>query len=137
MPKTKDIKKIRKNPKEILSFQHDLVLNGCEIGGGSMRTTDLDILTAAFEVLGHKKQEIRKQFANYFEAFKYGVPPHGGIAPGIDRFLAVVLNEPSIREVIAFPKTGDNRDLMMGVPSEVSKEQLEELHIKISKKTKK
>ncbi len=67
------------------------------------------------------------------EAFEYGVPPHGGIAPGIDRFLAVVLNEPNIREVIAFPKTGDNRDLMMDVPNEVEREQLKELHIKITK----
>ncbi|MCJ7786949.1 aspartate--tRNA ligase, partial [Patescibacteria group bacterium] len=71
--------------------------------------------------------------SNYFEAFGYGVPPHGGIASGIDRFLAIVLNEPNIREVMAFPKTGDNRDLMMDVPAEVTKEQLKELHIKIIK----
>ena len=80
-----------------------------------------------------KQQKLRKQFSNYFEAFSYGVPPHGGIAPGIDRFLAVVLNEPNIREVMAFPKTGDNRDLMMQAPSEVSEDQLKQLHIKIIK----
>ena len=68
-----------------------------------------------------------------FEAFEYGVPPHGGIAPGLDRFLAIVLNEPNIREVIAFPKTGDSRDLMMDIPAPVAKEQLKELHIKIEK----
>jgi aspartyl-tRNA synthetase len=133
MPQTSDIKEIKKNPKNILAHQYDFVLNGYEIGGGSIRTTDLDILTAVFEVLGHKKEEIRKNFKNYFEAFSYGVPPHGGIANGIDRFLAVALNEPSIREVIAFPKTGDNRDLMMDVPSQVTQEQLKELHIKVSK----
>jgi aspartyl-tRNA synthetase len=128
------IKKIKKEPEKILAYQYDFVLNGVEIGGGSIRTTNLDVLTAVFEVLGHKKEEIKKQFKNYFEAFSYGVPPHGGIAPGIDRFLAVVLNEPNIREVMAFPKTGDNRDLMMDVPAEVTEKQLKELNIRVSKK---
>ncbi|KPJ56725.1 hypothetical protein AMJ49_04180 [Parcubacteria bacterium DG_74_2] len=132
-PQTEDIKEIKKNPKKILAHQYDFVLNGYEIGGGSLRSTNLDILTAVFEVLGHKKKDIEKKFANYFKAFSFGVPPHGGIAPGIDRFLAVVLNEPNIREVIAFPKTGDNRDLMMEIPSTVEKKQLKELHIKIVK----
>ena len=134
---TEDIKEIKKNPEKILAHQYDFVLNGVEIGGGSIRTTDLDILTAVFEVLGHKKEEVKKQFSNYFEAFSFGVPPHGGIAPGIDRFLAILTNEPNIREVIAFPKTGDNRDLMMDVPAEVTEEQLKELHIKITKSKKK
>ena len=135
-PHTIDIKEIKKNPKDIKALQYDFVLNGFEIGGGSIRTTDLDLLTGIFEVLGHKPEEVREKFKNYFEAFSFGVPPHGGIAPGIDRFLAIVLNEPNIREVIAFPKTGDNRGLMMGTPSEVSAEQLKELHIKIDKSTK-
>ena len=135
-PQAENIKEIKKNPGKILAHQYDFVLNGCEIGGGSIRTTNLDVLTAVFEVLGHKKEEIKKQFSNYFEAFSYGVPPHGGIAPGIDRFLAVVLNEPNIREVMAFPKTGDNRDLMMATPSEVDEKQLKELRIKISEKRK-
>ena len=130
---TDDIKKIKRDPENILAYQYDFVLNGVEIGGGSIRTTNLDVLTAVFEVLGHKKEEIKKQFNNYFEAFSYGVPPHGGIAPGIDRFLAIILNEPNIREVMAFPKTGDNRDLMMDVPAEVTEEQLKELRIKITK----
>ena len=132
-PQTTDIKEIKKHPEKILAYQYDFVLNGQEIGGGSIRTTDLDVLTAVFEVLGHTKQETKNQFRNYFEAFSYGVPPHGGIAPGIDRFLAIILNEPNIREVIAFPKTGDNRGLMMDTPSKVSEEQLKELHIKIRK----
>jgi aspartyl-tRNA synthetase len=134
LPQTEDIKKIKKEPEKILAYQYDLVLNGEEIGGGSLRTTNPEVLTAVFEVLGHRKQDIKRQFGHYFEAFKYGVPPHGGIAQGIDRFLAVVLNEPNIREVMAFPKTGDNRDLMMDVPSEVDKIQLKELHIEIKKK---
>jgi len=89
---------------------------------------------AVFEILGHKKEEIERDFKHYFEAFSYGVPPHGGIASGIDRFLSIALNEPNIREVIAFPKTGDNRDLMMEVPDEITNEQLEELHLKIISK---
>ncbi len=130
-PQTDDIKEIKSHPEKILAHQYDFVLNGQEIGGGSIRITDLDVLLAVFEVMGHKKQDIKKNFKNYFEAFKYGTPPHGGIANGIDRFLAIALNEPNIREVIAFPKTGDNRDLMMDAPAEVSKKQLKELHIKI------
>ncbi len=132
-PQTEDIDEIKKHPEKILAYQYDFVLNGVEIGGGSLRTTNLDILLAVFEVLGHKKEEVKKNFGHYFEAFSYGVPPHGGIASGIDRFLAVVLNEPNIREVMAFPKTGDNRDLMMDLPSQVTEEQLKELHIKIVK----
>jgi aspartyl-tRNA synthetase len=135
-PRTEVISEIKKNPEKILACQYDFVLNGYEIGGGSLRTFKPEILEAVFEVLGHKKPEIRKKFGHLLEAFEYGVPPHGGIACGLDRFLAVLLNEPSIREVIALPKTGDNRDLMMGVPAEVSPEQLKELHLKILKRKK-
>ncbi len=130
-PQIEDIKQIKNNPGKILAHQYDSVLNGYEIGGGSLRTFKPEILEAVFEVMGHKKTEIKKKFGHLLEAFEYGVPPHGGIAQGIDRFLAIVLNEPNIREVIAFPKTGDNRDLMMQAPALVTKEQLKELHIKI------
>ena len=132
LPQTGDIKAIKTHPGSILANQYDFVLNGEEIGGGSLRTTNLSILEAVFEVLGHKKKEIHRQFSDYFEAFRYGVPPHGGIAIGLDRFLTMVLGEPSIREVIAFPKTGDGLDLMMGAPSVVSSKQLQELHLKIT-----
>lgn len=136
-PQGEDIKKIKENPGKILAHQYDLVLNGYEVGGGSLRIYNPEILEAMFEIMGHKKKEIKNKFGHLLEAFEYGVPPHGGIAPGIDRFLAVVLNEPNIREVMAFPKTGDNRDLMMDIPSEVAKEQLKELHIKTTKKKQK
>jgi len=132
-PQAENIEEIKKNPGKILAWQYDFVLNGYEIGGGSLRSYKPEILEAVFEVMGHKKGEIRKKFGHLLEAFEYGVPPHGGIAPGIDRFLAVVLNEPNIREVMAFPKTGDNRDLMMDVPAGVTEEQLKELHIKVEK----
>ena len=135
-PQTESINEIKNNPKKISAYQYDFVLNGYEIGGGSLRSYKPDILETVFEVMGHKKKGIQEKFGHLLKAFDYGVPPHGGIAPGIDRFLAVLLNEPNIREVIAFPKTGDSRDLMMEAPSEVSPEQLRELGIKIIKKKK-
>jgi len=128
------LREMKVHPEKILSYQYDLVLNGEEIGGGSKRNINTEVLLAVFEVLGHKREEIKRNFWYYFEAFSYGVPPHAGIALGIDRLLALFLNEPSIREVIAFPKTGDARDLMMGTPTSVSEEQLKELHIQIREK---
>ncbi|MEK7519233.1 MAG: aspartate--tRNA ligase [Patescibacteria group bacterium] len=127
----------RNDKKELLSleaFQYDLVCNGYEIGGGSIRTYEPTTLKLVFEALGHKSKEVDNQFGHILKAFKYGVPPHGGIALGLDRFVAILMGEPNIREVMAFPKSGDNRDLMMEAPSEVSKEQLKELHLKIVKK---
>ncbi len=133
-PKKEDISLLDSDPLKVKSYQHDFVLNGHEIGGGSIRIHDSKIQSKIFNLIGFSEKQ-KKQFAHYFEAFSYGVPPHGGIAPGIDRFLAIMLNEPNIREVIAFPKTGDNRDLMMDVPSEVTEKQLKELKIKITKKS--
>ena len=83
--------------------------------------------------MGHKKEAIYQKFGHLLEAFKYGVPPHGGIALGLDRIIMILENESSIREVIAFPKTGDGKDLMMNAPSEIDEKQLKELHLKIEK----
>ncbi|HEA84531.1 MAG TPA: aspartate--tRNA ligase [Candidatus Wildermuthbacteria bacterium] len=135
-PQADSPKVMKKNPGKILSEQYDLVLNGMEIAGGSLRAFRPELLEAAFEIMGHSKKEIKENFGHMLEAFTYGVPPHGGIAGGVDRLLAILLNEPNIREVMAFPKTGDNRELMMDAPSEVSKEQLKELGLKIEKKKK-
>ncbi len=135
-PQTEDIEKMKKDPSKIMAHQYDFVLNGVEIGGGSLRSYKPEMLEAVFEILGHKKEDIRNKFGHLLGAFEYGVPPHGGNAPGIDRFLSILLNEESVREVMAFPKTGDNRDLMMEAPAEISKEQLKELKIKIDKKKK-
>lgn len=126
-------KKFKNNPAEILADQYDFVLNGYEIGGGSIRTHDPKLLEAIFEAIGNKPKDIQEKFGHMFEAFKYGIPPHGGIAPGIDRLVMILQNEPNIREVIAFPKTGDGRDLMMNAPSEVDNAQLKELGIKVVK----
>lgn len=122
----------KKNIADILAAQYDIVLNGVEAGGGSIRNHLPVALKSVFEIMGYKKEEIEEKFGHISTAFKFGAPPHGGIALGIDRDLSIFQNEPDIREVIAFPKTGDGRDLMMRAPSEVDKKQLKELHIKIS-----
>ncbi len=121
---------VKKNIGEILTTQYDIALNGWEIGGGSIRNHTPEALEKVFEIMGYKKVEIKEKFGHMLEAFSYGAPPHGGIAPGIDRIMTLLLNEPSIREVITFPKTGDGRDLMMDAPSEIYPKQLKELHIK-------
>ena len=120
-----------KNIPGILTTQYDVVLNGSEIGGGSIRNHVGEALEAVFEIMGYEKEKIEDNFGHMLPAFSYGAPPHGGIAYGFERFLSILLSEPSIREVIAFPKTGDSRDLMMNSPSPLTEKQLEELRLKI------
>ncbi len=123
----------KKNIGNILTSQYDIALNGWEIGGGSIRNNTPEAIEAVFEVMGYEKEEIRQKFGHMIEAYTFGAPNHGGIGSGLDRILALLLNEPNIREVIAFPKTGDGRDLMMDAPSEIYDKQLKELHIQIAK----
>ena len=123
----------KKNIADILTTQYDVVLNGWEIGGGSIRNYKPEALEAVFEIMGFKKERIKENFGHMLEALGYGAPPHGGIAWGFDRLVAILNSEPNIREVISFPKTGDARDLMMNSPSELEKKQLKELHLKIEK----
>ncbi len=138
LPKSENINEITSNPENILAHQYDLVLNGFEIGGGSVRNQNPKIFEAVFEVLGYSKKEVREKFGHLLSAFEYGAPPHAGIAFGVERFLMILLGEESIREVIAFPKTGDGRDLMMGAPSDdLEKNQLDDLSIKVIKKNEK
>jgi len=118
-----------KDPGAMRARQYDVVLNGFEIAGGSIRVHNPELLARIFEVMGNNPEDVQKKFGHLLEAFQYGVPPHGGIAFGLDRLVAILQNEPNIREIIAFSKTGDGRDLMMDSPSEVSEEQLKELHI--------
>ena len=127
----------KKNIENILTAQYDIVLNGFEVGGGSIRNHTAAALEKVFEIMGYKKEKIQEKFGHMLKAFEFGAPPNGGIAPGIDRLMMILQNEPNIREVIAFPKTGDGRDLMMQAPSEVDKKQLKELHISITKERKK
>jgi aspartyl-tRNA synthetase len=123
----------KKNIGDILTSQYDIVLNGSEIGGGSIRNHEYEALQKVFEILGHKAEDIEKNFGHMLHAFKTGTPPHGGIAWGLDRFVMLLQNEPNIREVIAFPKTGEGKDLMMNSPSVISDKQLKELGIKLGK----
>jgi aspartyl-tRNA synthetase len=123
----------KKNIPEIITNQYDIVLNGFEIGGGSIRNHQAQALKKVFEIMGYPEEQIKANFGHMLRAFSYGTPPHGGIAWGLDRLVTALLNEASIREVIAFAKTGEGRDLMMDSPSEISEKQLRELGIKIGK----
>jgi aspartyl-tRNA synthetase len=122
------------NVEKILTSQYDVVVNGWEIGGGSIRNHEPRALEAVFNILGFTKERIAENFGHMLHALGCGAPPHGGIAWGLDRVMMILENEPNIREVIAFPKTGDGRDLMMHAPSEVAKEQLNELGLELAKK---
>lgn len=120
------------NIGEIVAAQYDIVLNGLEIGGGSIRNHDPEALRKTFEIMGHKAEDIERNFGHMLKALASGTPPHGGIAWGFDRLMMILQNEPNIREVIAFPKTGEGKDLMMDSPAEISDRQLKELGIKIT-----
>ena len=121
----------KENIGDILTTQYDVALNGFEIGGGSIRNHRPEPLKKVFEIMGFSEERIMKNFGHMIEALSYGAPPHGGIAWGFDRLVSILANEPNIREVIPFPKTGDGRDLMMGAPAEIAPEQMRELGIKI------
>ncbi|OIO51883.1 hypothetical protein AUJ78_02155 [Candidatus Peregrinibacteria bacterium CG1_02_41_10] len=129
-PKEEDLPLLDKDPGKVRSYQHDLVLNGFEVGGGSVRIHQPEIQEKIFDLIGFTKKQ-KQQFAHLLEAFRYGVPPHGGIASGIDRLISILLGEYSLKEVIAFPLNTDVRDPLMGSPSEVTEEQLKELHIRL------
>ena len=123
----------KKNIGEILTTQYDIVLNGYEAGGGSIRNHKPDALHRVFEIMGFSEEQIESQFGHMLEAFRFGAPPHGGIAPGIDRLVMLLANEPNIREVIAIPKTGDARDIMMQAPSAMPEKLLNDVHIQLKK----
>ena len=127
---------LNKDPLEILAFQYDLVCNGIELSSGAIRNHVPEIMYKAFEIAGHKRDVVDNKFPGMINAFKFGAPPHGGIAPGIDRIVMLLADEPNIREVILFPMTGKAEDLMMNAPNEINDAQLKELGIKLDKKTK-
>lgn len=123
-----------KNIDRILTTQYDLVCNGVEVGGGSIRANKPDELKAVFKIMGYEEDETERQFGHMLKAFRYGVPPHGGIAHGIERNLMTLLSEDYLREVQAFPQTSSGRTSVMDAPSEIDKDQLKELHLKVEKK---
>ena len=122
------------DPLEIKAFQYDIVCNGVELSSGAIRNHRQDILLKAFEIAGYNIDEIKKRFGAMYDAFGYGAPPHGGIAPGIDRIVMLIAGVENIREVIAFPMNQQAQDLMMNAPSEISSDQLKEIGIKIIEK---
>jgi len=127
----------KENIGEILTTQYDIALNGFEIGGGSIRNHQAESLKKVFEIMGHQEDKIKENFGHMLDSFSFGAPPHGGIAWGLDRLMAILMNEPNIREVIAFPKNGEGKDLMMAAPSSVDKKQLNELGLQLKEKKEK
>ncbi|MDC0700464.1 aspartate--tRNA ligase [Clostridium sp. D33t1_170424_F3] len=132
MPRPEDIEKLNTNPGEVCAVAYDMVLNGNEVGGGSIRINDPELQEKMFEALGFTPEEAQKRFGFLINAFRYGAPPHGGMAFGLDRLVMLMLGCDSIREVIAFPKVASSSDLMMEAPAGVDAKQLEELNIAIS-----
>lgn len=132
-PKSEDAPLLDTEPEKARANAYDIVLNGYEIGGGSIRIHNRDLQNKVFELLGLSPETIQARFGHILTAFEYGAPPHGGIAWGMERLIMLLQNEPNIREVMAFPKTGEGRDLMMGAPSEMPEKTLRELGIQIRK----
>ncbi len=122
---------LNKLPQDILAYQYDIVCNGVELSSGAVRNHDIEIMKKAFEIAGYTKEDLKTKFQSLYTAFKYGAPPHAGMAPGVDRMIMLLKDEANIREVIAFPLNSNAQDVMMGAPGEVSEKQLREVHIKI------
>lgn len=124
---------LNKDPLEILAYQYDIVCNGVELSSGAVRNHDLDIMIKAFEIAGYTEEDVASKFGALYNAFKYGAPPHAGMAPGVDRMIMLLTGEESIREIIAFPLNSNAQDLLLGAPTEVTEQQLREVHIKVRK----
>jgi len=130
-PWPEDMDLLNERPYDVRARAYDCVLNGIEISGGSVRIHDRELQERVFEILGMDRERIRAQFGHLLDAFEYGVPPHGGIAAGIDRLMMAIVGTENVRDVVAFPKTQSHQDLMLGAPSPVEERQLEELHIRV------
>jgi aspartyl-tRNA synthetase len=118
-----------KDPLDILAYQYDIVCNGVELSSGAIRNHRPDIMVKAFEIAGYGREDVERKFGGLLSAFRFGAPPHGGSAPGIDRIVMLLADEPNIREIIAFPMNQQAQDLLMGAPSDVDPLRLKELHI--------
>ena len=121
-----------KDPLTIKAFQYDMVCNGYELASGSIRIHRRELQAQIFKALGYGTEEMEQRFGHMLDAFDYGAPPHGGMAPGIDRLVMLMADEPNIREVLSFPKTASGSDLMFDAPSELDEKQLRELHLKLN-----
>jgi aspartyl-tRNA synthetase len=121
------------DPLDVLGWQYDIVCNGIELSSGAIRNHEPEIMFKAFEIAGYSKETVEHEFAGMLRAFEYGAPPHGGIAPGVDRIVMLLADEPNIRETIAFPLNGNAQDLLMGAPTELDESRLRELNIQLRK----
>ncbi|WP_432114505.1 aspartate--tRNA ligase [Streptomyces sp. S1] len=121
------------DPLDVLGWQYDIVCNGIELSSGAIRNHEPDIMFKAFEIAGYSRETVETEFAGMLRAFQFGAPPHGGIAPGVDRIVMLLADEPNIRETIAFPLNGNAQDLMMGAPTELEETRLRELNIQLRK----
>ena len=130
-PMDADIPLLDTAPDRVHAKHYDLVCNGCELSSGSIRIHDRELQEKVFRLLGYGKEEVQQRFGHLLEAFEYGAPPHGGIAPGIDRVVMLLAGEDNIRDVIPFPKNQSAMDVMFDAPSPVSEEQLRELHLRL------
>ena len=119
------------DPLDILAYQYDSVVNGVELSSGAVRNHEPAIMERAFEIAGYGKEVIEQKFSALYNAFKFGAPPHAGIAPGVDRIVMLLAEEPNIREIITFPMDRNARDILMGAPSEVTEKQLKDVHIRL------
>lgn len=133
-PKTEDIHLLETDPGKARANAYDMVLNGNEIGGGSIRIFDKDLQSKMFDLLGFTKEEAEAQFGFLMNAFKYGAPPHGGLAFGFDRLVAILDGNEVIRDYIAFPKNNSGRDVMIDAPASIADAQLDELEIQLNLK---
>ncbi len=124
---------MNKDPLDILAYQYDIVCNGVELSSGAVRNHDLDIMIKAFEIAGYSEEDVAGKFGALYNAFKFGAPPHAGMAPGVDRMIMLLTGEESIREIIAFPLNSNAQDMLLGAPTEVTEQQLREVHIKVRK----
>ena len=124
---------LTKKPEEVLAYQYDIVCNGVELSSGAVRNHRIDIMKKAFELAGYTEEDLKSKFSSLYRAFRYGAPPHAGMAPGIDRMLMLLTGEDNIREVIAFPMNSNAQDVLMGAPNEVTEQQLREVHIRLRK----
>jgi aspartyl-tRNA synthetase len=130
-PMDEDVSYLDSDPGRVRAKSYDIVLDGYELGSGSIRIHDRSIQNRMFGLLGYTSEQVEERFGHLLRAFEYGAPPHGGIAPGIDRTIMVLAGEQNIREVIAFPKNQGGQDLLMGAPSPIEQAQLEEHHLKL------
>ena len=134
MPNPDDLHLLDEHPEKVRAKAYDFVCNGIEVGGGSIRIHDTELQAKMFKVLGFTPQQAEEQFGFLMNAFKYGAPPHAGLAFGLDRYVSIMAGLDSIRDVIAFPKNNSGRDVMLDAPSELANKQLEELQLKLDLK---